>query len=231
MKTLFFALLAGLLTACFRAPNHSILPVHHSVTPAPTAASLPPDPDGYAATDRVAAAGTATPGGGETYRGAAARPAYAPEDGAHSPAVKAKPAARPVLLRRELRKAVRVALLHRRPAVGKQDDPAPAQSALPTVALVAGVLGLIAFVGSFAGGIIGQGAGTAVLFLLAFLGGLTAVIAGGIAKGRIRRGLDAASGRGKATVGLVLGIVNLSAILLLLAAVIILIAAWSDGFQ
>jgi hypothetical protein len=229
MKNLYFALLACLLTACFRTPHLSSLPPHSPAAEA--AVSLPPVPDGYASSDQVAAAGTAAPQAGEAYAQSSDRPAYLPADGEPSPAAKARPATRLAPLRRELRKAVRTALLHKRPAAGNQDDPVPAQSALPTVALVAGVLGLIALIGSFAGGAIGAGAGTAVLFLFAFLAGLTAVIAGGIAKGRIRRGLDAASGRRNATAGLVMGIVNLSLILLLLAAFIILIVAWSGGFQ
>jgi hypothetical protein len=134
-----------------------------------------------------------------------------------------------VQLRRELRKAVRAALLHKLPA-GTQQDPVLRESGLPTVALIAGILGIIGLVGSFAGGVIGLGAGAGVLFLLGFLGGLTALIAGGIAKGRIRRGLDAKSGRGKATAGLILGIVNLAVMLLLVALFIVLIIAWGGGF-
>jgi hypothetical protein len=230
MKNLFFVLLGCLLTACFRAPHLSIQPTHSPVRPAAEAAvPLPPDPDGYASADRVAAAGTATPEVMEPYRAPAARPAYAPQAG-DAPAVKAKPATRPVQLRRALRKAVRTALLHKRPAAATQDNPAPEESGLPTVALIAGIIGIVGLVGSFAGSVISLGAGAGVLFLLGFLGGLTATIAGGIAKGRIRRGQDAESGREKATAGLILGIVSLGIILLLLALLIVLIIAWGGGF-
>jgi hypothetical protein len=125
---------------------------------------------------------------------------------------------------------VRTALRHKRPAAGTPEDPVARESGLPTLALVAGIVGIIGLVGGFAGGAIGLGAGAGVLFLLGFLGGLTALIAGGIAKGRIRRGQEAESGRGKATAGLILGIVNLSIILLLVALFIVLIVAWMGGF-
>ncbi len=228
MKTLFFALLACLLTACFRAPHLATLTTHMPVTPASTALSQAPD--GYASAAEAAAAGTAPPEAGEVYGQPVARPVYAPARGVPRAPVKARQATRPVPPGRELRKAIRAALLHKRPAAGKQQDPVPGESGLPTVALIAGIVGIIGLVVSFAGGVIGLGAGAGALFLLGFLGGLTALITGGIAKGRIRRGLDAESGRGKATAGLILGIVNLAIILLLVALFIVLIIAWGGGF-
>lgn len=228
MKNLFFALLACLLTACFRAPHPSI---HSPVVPgSEVAAPLPPDREVYASASEAAAAGTFVPDAGEAAA-LVAEPAYAPAGSEPTAPVKAKPAARPAPFRRELRKAMRAVLLHKQPVAGTQDNPAPGKSALPAVALIAGIVGVIGLVGSFAGGAIGLGAGTAVLFLLGFLGGLTAVITGGIAKGRIRRGKDAEGGRGKATAGLILGIVNLSLIFLLFILALVIVIALSGRVE
>lgn len=227
MKNVFFALLACLLTACFRAPHVSTLSVHHSATPAQTAVLLPPDLDGYTSADPVAAAGTATPEVGESYRAPAARPAYAPEGGEHAPAVKANPPTRPVQLRRALRKAVRAALLYKRPAAGMQEDPVPRKSALPAIALAAGLIGVLSLLGSIMAAVTSLGLIGGVLFALAFVGGLLGVILGGIARGRIRRGKDVESGRGKATAGLVLGLVDLALIFLLFILVLLIAIAVS----
>lgn len=230
MKNLFFALLACLLTACFRAPHFSNLPSHRPVTSATgVAAPLPPDREMYASAAEAAAAGTFTPETGETAAAPAAKPAYAPASGAPPASLKAKPAARPVHLRRELRKAVRAVMRHKQPVAGTQDNPAPAESALPTVALIAGIVGIIGLVGTFAASLLGLGAIGGGLFLLGFLGGLLAIILGGIAKGRIRRGQDAESGRGKATAGLIMGIVNLSVVFLLVILALLIAIALSGG--
>ncbi len=229
MKNLFFALLACLLTACFRAPQLTPLPPHHS-TPLPTqaAAPLPSGPEVYASASDAAAAGTAPSGAGEVVATPALTPTYALANAERVDASKARNTPRPTNLRLELRKAVRATLLPKRPAAGTQDNPAPRESALPTIALVAGIVGIVGLVGSFAAGVIGAGPIGAGLFVLGFLGGLLAVILGGIAKGRIRRGLEAGSGRGKATAGLILGIVDLSIIFLLFILGLLIVIALSN---
>ncbi len=230
MKNLYFALLACLLTACFRAPHLTSLPPH---TPAAAAievpAPLPPGREAYASASESAAAGTFTTEAGEAHTQPTTRPAYALASSEPSPAAIARSATRPVHLRRELRKAVRAVLLHERPAASTQDNPASQQSSLPAVALITGLVGILALLGSAVGAFAALGPVSGLLFALAFLSGLTAIILGGIAKGRIRRGKDAESGRGKATAGLILGIVDLSIILLLFALAIVIAIAWSNS--
>ncbi len=230
MKNLFFALLACLMMSCFRAPHLSTLPAHSPAVPGSEAAVRPaPAPDGYASSDAVAAAGTATPQAGETYVPPPVRPAYAPASGEPNGPVQAKPGTRPVHLRRELRKAVRTALLHKRPPAATQDNPEAGKSSLPTIALVAGLVGILSLLGSFVAGAAVSGALGGLLFALAFISGLLGIILGGIAKGRIRRGKDAASGRGKANAGFILGIVNLSIIFLLFVLILLIAAAVSSS--
>lgn len=233
MKNLFFALLACLLTACFRAPHLSTLPIHSPIVPgSEVAAPLPPDPEVYASASQVAAAGTFTPEAGEVDAIPAATPVHAPApaDAGRVATTEARLARRPANLRRELRKAMWAVLLHKRPAAGAQDNPAPREGDLPAISLIAGIVGVVSPVVGFAGAVIGLGPGVAVLFPLGFLGGLTAVITGGIAKGRIRRGEDAESGRGKATAGLILGIVNLSVLFLLIILILLIAIAFPGGF-
>ncbi len=230
MKNLYFALLACLLTACFRAPQLSSFPTHSPVVPGSEAAvSKPPVPDGYASADAVAAAGTATPQAGETHAQPVDRPAYAPASGEPNVPVKAKLTTRSTHLRRELRKAVGAVLLHKRPAAATQDNPAAGKSSLPAIALAAGLVGILSLLGSFVASVAVSGPLGGLLFALAFISGLLGIILGGIAKGRIRRGKDAASGRGKANSGFILGIVDLSIIFLLLFLAIVIAIAWSNS--
>ena len=228
MKNLFFALLACLLMACFRAPQLTTLPAHSPAVPgSEVTAPLPLDRNVFVSAGE-AAAGTAPRLAGAVDPPPAGHPGYAPAGGEPTPPVKAS-ASRPVPLRRELRKPLRTVLLHKRPVGGRQDNPPPGESSLPTFSLVAGIIGMVGLIGSFVGSFLGLGVWAGVLFLLGVLGGLAAVITGGIAKGRIRRGLDAESGRGKATAGLILGIVNLGVLILLSALAIVLIIAWSGA--
>ncbi|HEX8530690.1 MAG TPA: hypothetical protein VF646_11735 [Cytophagales bacterium] len=227
MKTLFFVLLTCLLAACFRAPH--LVPHSPAVPGSEAAVPQPPVPDGYASADAVAAAGTATPQAAEMHAPPAARPAYAPASDAPNGPVKAQPPTRPVHLRRELRKAVQAALLHKRPAAPTQDNPAAGKSSLPAIALAAGLIGILSLLGSFVAGAAVSGGLGGLLFALAFISGLLGIILGGIAKGRIRRGEDAASGRGKANAGFILGIVDLSIIFLLFVLVLLIAAAVSSS--
>jgi hypothetical protein len=230
MKNLFFALLACLLTACFRAPHLSTLPIHSPATPAPGAAApLPPDREVYASAAQVAAAGTAPVEAGEPYRAPASPATYAPTGHESTPATAAKAVPATAPLRRELRKAVRAALLKRTPVAVTQDNPAPGRSALPAIALASGLIGILSLLGSFVAGAASAGPLGGLLFLLAFVGGLLGIILGGIAKGRIRRGKDAERGRGMANAGFILGIVDLSIIVLLFVLVALLAAAFSTN--
>ncbi len=157
------------------------------------------------------------------------RPVYTPVSGEPSVPVKAKPITRPVQLRRELAKTVRAALLHKRPAAATQDNPAAGKSSLPAIALAAGLIGVLSLVGSFVAGAATSGPLGGLLLALAFISGLLGIILGGIAKGRIRRGKDAASGRGKANAGFILGIVDLSIFFLLFVLVLLIAAAVSSS--
>ncbi|MBD0256839.1 MAG: DUF4190 domain-containing protein [Cytophagales bacterium] len=229
MKYFFFAFLACLLTACFRAPHLSTLPIHSpAVSGSEVAAPLPPDREVYASASEVAAAGTFTPEAGETHVQPVGR-SVTPANGEPDVPVKANATTRPMYVRRDLRKAVRAALLHKRPAAATQDNPTAGKSSLPAIALAAGLIGILALLGSFVAGAAFSGPLGGLLFALAFISGLLGVILGGIAKGRIRRGKDATSGRGKANAGFILGIVDLSIIVVLFALVLVIAIAWSNS--
>lgn len=230
MKNLFFALLACLLTACFRAPHFTSLSMHSPAAPgSEVAPPLPPDREVYAASDPVAGAGTAPRKAGEAFIAPPARPAYVTEGNGPGTAANAGPTPQSVNRRRELRKAIRTALRARHPAAATLDNPAPVESGLPTAAFIAGLVGAIALLLSPVALVNPIGL---PLVLLAFLGGLLGIILGGIAKGRIRRGQDAESGRSKASAGLILGIVNLSVMFLVIAlAVLLLVALVASGWS
>jgi hypothetical protein len=110
-----------------------------------------------------------------------------------------------------------------------QDNPAPGRSSLPAIALASGLIGILSLLGSFVAGAATAGPLGGILFALAFVGGLLGIILGSIAKGRIRRGKDAERGRGKANAGFILGIVDLSIIVLLFVLIALLVAAFSGN--
>ena len=229
MKNLFFALLACLLTACFRAPHLSTLPTHSPAVPAAEGvALLPPDREAYASAADVAAAGTAPAETGAADRPLIDRAVSAPTREAFTQATAARATPGIAHLKRELRKAVRAVRTGHHPVESTQDNPAASRSSLPAIALGFGLIGILALLGTFAAAVTSAGPLGGLLFALAFVGGLLGVILGGIAKGRIRRGKDAASGRGKASAGLILGIVDLSIIFVLFVLALIIAIAISN---
>jgi hypothetical protein len=116
-----------------------------------------------------------------------------------------------------------------RPASRTPDDPVvPRRSSSALVALLAGLGGVLFFVL----GVVASGGSSGIassLFLLSILAGIMAIVFGAAAKGQIRRGRAPAADRGRATAGLILGIVNVSLYVLFILLVIVLVLAsgWS----
>ncbi len=232
MKNLYFALLACLLTACFRAPQLSTSPQSAPAHPnEKTAGPFSPDREGYAWSGAVAAAGSAHGVTGMPPEAAAAT--ATPPTTRISTGADGNPQsiARPLSTRRVVRKAVRKVLAEGRLAArAQQDDPvAPRRSGLALASLLAGIGGLLLFVLGVAAS--GSVSGISVLFfLLSFLTGILAVVFGAVARGKIRDGLAPKTDRGRATAGFILGIVNMSIFVLLTLLFVAIIVAWSGSF-
>lgn len=134
--------------------------------------------------------------------------------------------------RREIRKAVRKVLLSGRLTATTQDDPVvPKRNGMALASLIAGSSGmgllLLALFTTIAGAASAIGAQiTGLIFLLAFIAGVLAVVFGAVAKGQIRNGKGTLIDRGRATAGLILGLVNLGVFVLFFFLVIFLLIAW-----
>jgi hypothetical protein len=227
MKILFFVLLAGLLTACFRAPHLSTFPLSAPApSPEKAAGPLAPDREAYAWSGTVAAAGSAHDQTGvppETAAATTTQPAIraSATAAANPPSVSHRPPPR-----RLVRQAVRKILAGGRLVSRTQDDPVvPRRSGLALAALLAGIGGLLLFV---LGVIVSAGPSgiASPIFLFSFLAGIAAIVAGAVARGQVGRGQAPAADRGRATAGLILGILNVTIFALLILLIIILLLAW-----
>ena len=226
MKYFFLALLACLLTACFRAPHLSTFPQSAPAPPHQKATGpFSPDREAYAWSGTVAAAGSAQretgmPPGTATATTTHPVISVATTVDGNSQSISQPPT------RRVIRKAVRKIFAEGHLAARTQDDPVvPRRSGLALVSLIAGIGGLLLFILGIAASASATGI-TSLLFLLSFLAGILAVVFGAVAKGQIRKGLAPAADRGRATTGLILGIVNLSIFVLIILLFVAIIVAW-----
>lgn len=222
MRNLFYLLLTVLLTACFRGPTLTCLPMAsspdapgvalHGHTPSGPATELYASAEGAAAAGTVAVVPETSP---ETNSGflplaqvapAGARPAIQPQQQLKN-------------LRREIKETLRDVRV-RKPAAGTEDDPVvPKRSGLALASLVLGIAGLAALV-------IGAAASAGGIGLFALIAGILALVFGAVAKGQIRNGQGNKADRGRATAGFILGLVNLGIFVLIFLLVIALVAAW-----
>jgi|GEM_PF-4378647 len=227
MKHLFFALVACLLTACFRPPQPIPLPGGTPAHPAAVTATTPsPAPEAYASSDTVAAAAGSVPRGERVDVPQSPPARVAAHQAAHAPAP--SPPQR-TFGRREVKKMLRNALSGGYPETGKQDTPPAKRNSMALASLITGIGGLAAFVLGIVASAGTSGGVAGILFLLALIGGILATVFGGVAKGQIRNGQGTADDRGRATAGLILGIVNMSVFALLILLAIAFILAWGRG--
>jgi hypothetical protein len=229
MKNVFFALLACLLTACFRVPHPSTFSIHPPAVPAPvTTEPSSPDRQAYASSDTVAAAA-----GSFTREAPVAElptpPATVASRPASNPAAASGRSPKRALVRREVNQMLRTVLSGKHPVAARQDDPPPARNGMALASLILGVGGLVALLLSVVASAGTSGALAGVLSLLALISGILAAVFGGVAKAQIREGKGTQADRSRATAGMILGIVNMSIFALVILLALALILAWGAG--
>ena len=230
MKNVFFALVACLLTACFRMPHPSAFSISTPAAPASaTAEPSSPDREAYASSDTVAAAGSFTR---ETpvAEGPTPPATVTSQPAGNPPAVGAThQSPKRALVRREVKGMLRTALAGKHPVAGRQDNPPAARNGMALASLILGVGGLVALILGVAASAGTSGAVAGVLTLLALISGILAAVFGGVAKAQIRDGKGTSADRSRATAGMILGIVNMSIFALVILLALALILAWGGG--
>ena len=232
MKNVFFALLACLLTACFRMPHPSAFSIPTPAAPA-TAGPSSPDREAYASSDTVAAAAgsftreTPVAEGPTPPATVASQPAGNPAQAAADPSPQRTYGRRDA--KREVKQMLRTVLAGKHPVAVRQDDPPSGRNGMALASLILGVGGLVALILGVAASAGTSGVAAGVLTLLALISGILAAVFGGVAKAQIRDGKGTPADRGRATAGMILGIVNMSIFALVILLAVALVLAWGAG--